>query len=213
MDRIPSRYPWPPRPKSSATSDKERMMRKLTIALMTLTALGAAGAFAEEETVQVTKYTMTDIDGKAVDLASYEGKVLLLVNVASKCGLTPQYTQLVEIHDKYRAQGFEVLGFPANNFMGQEPGTDEEIKTFCSTRFGVEFPMFSKISVKGDDIEPLYAELTSTEHNGEFGGEIKWNFTKFLVGKEGRVIGRFEPQVKPDAPEVTSAIESAIQAR
>lgn len=188
-------------------------MRKLTIALMTLTALGAAGAFAEEETVQVTKYTMTDIDGKAVDLASYEGKVLLLVNVASKCGLTPQYTQLVEIHDKYRAQGFEVLGFPANNFMGQEPGTDEEIKTFCSTRFGVEFPMFSKISVKGDDIEPLYAELTSTERNGEFGGEIKWNFTKFLVGKGGRVIGRFEPQVKPDAPEVTSAIESAIQAR
>jgi len=198
---------------SSPTSDKERMMRRPMIALMTLTALGAAGAFAEEETVQVTKYTMTDIDGKAVDLASYEGKVLLLVNVASKCGLTPQYTQLVEIHDKYRAQGFEVLGFPANNFMGQEPGTDEEIKTFCSTRFGVEFPMFSKISVKGDDIEPLYAELTSTERNGEFGGEIKWNFTKFLVGKEGKVIGRFEPQVKPDAPEVTSAIESAIQAR
>jgi glutathione peroxidase len=97
--------------------------------------------------------------------------------------------------------------------MGQESGTDEEIKTFCSTRFGVEFPMFSKISVKGDDIEPLYVELTSTDHNGEFGGEIKWNFTKFLVGKEGKVIARFEPQVKPDAPEVTSAIESAIQSR
>ena len=188
-------------------------MRRLMIALVILTALGAVGAFAEDETVQVTKYTMTDIDGNAVDLGSYEGKVLLVVNVASKCGLTPQYTQLVEIHDKYRSEGFEVLGFPANNFMGQEPGTDEEIKTFCSTRFGVEFPMFSKISVKGDDIEPLYAELTSTDHNGEFGGEIKWNFTKFLVGKEGKVIARFEPQVKPDAPEVTSAIESAIQSR
>ncbi len=188
-------------------------MTRQMIALVILTALGAVGAFAQDETVQVTKYTMTDIDGNAVDLGSYEGKVLLVVNVASKCGLTPQYTQLVEIHDKYRSEGFEVLGFPANNFMGQEPGTDEEIKTFCSTRFGVEFPMFSKISVKGDDIEPLYAELTSTDHHGVFGGAIKWNFTKFLVGKEGKVIARFEPQVKPDAPEVTSAIESAIQSR
>jgi glutathione peroxidase len=156
---------------------------------------------------------MTDIDGTSVDLSSYQGKVLMLVNVASKCGLTPQYTQHVEIHQKYRDQGFEVLGFPANNFMGQEPGTNEEIKTFCATRFGVEFPIFSKISVKGDDIAPLYAELTSQESNGEFGGEIKWNFTKFLVGRDGRVIDRFEPQVKPDAPEVISALEAAIAAR
>ena len=188
-------------------------MKARAMAAIALAAFGiASGVSAEDEegTVQVTKYTMKDIDGREVDLGRYQGKVLLLVNVASKCGLTPQYTQLVQIHQKYRDLGFEVLGFPANNFMGQEPGTNEEIKTFCSTRFGVEFPIFSKISVKGDDIDPLYAELTSTEANGELGGEIKWNFTKFLVGKDGRVIDRFEPQVKPDAPEVTRAIEAAI---
>jgi glutathione peroxidase len=187
-------------------------MKARVSAALTLAALGIAFSVSadEEGTVQVTKYTMKDIDGREVDLGRYQGKVLLLVNVASKCGLTPQYTQLVEIHQKYRDRGFEVLGFPANNFMGQEPGTNEEIKTFCSTRYGVEFPIFSKISVKGDDIDPLYAELTSSEANGGFGGEIKWNFTKFLVGKDGKVIARFEPQVKPDAPEVVSAIEAAI---
>jgi glutathione peroxidase len=177
---------------------------------MTALCLASAAMAGEGETLQVTKYTMTSIDGQPVDLASYQGKVLMVVNVASKCGLTPQYTQLVEIREKYKDRGFEVLGFPANNFMGQEPGTNEEIKTFCSTRFGVEFPMFSKISVKGDDIDPLYANLTSAEANGEFGGEIKWNFTKFLVGKDGRVIDRFEPPVNPDAPEVVQAIEAAI---
>jgi glutathione peroxidase len=187
------------------------MKRSVTVALVLIALCIASGVAAGEgETVQVTKYKMKDIDGKEVDLASYQGKVLLVVNVASKCGLTPQYTQLVELHKKYRAQGFEVIGFPANNFMGQEPGTNEEIKTFCSTKYGVEFPIMSKISVKGSDIDPLYAELTSTEKNGEFGGEIKWNFTKFLVGKDGKVIDRFEPPVKPDAPEVITAIEAAI---
>jgi len=180
-------------------------------ALALIAIMTASGAFAGEgDTVQVTKYKMKDIDGKDVDLSAYQGKVLMVVNVASKCGLTPQYAQLVEIRKKYKDQGFEVLGFPANNFMGQEPGTNEEIKTFCSTKYGVDFPIMSKISVKGDDIDPLYAELTSTEKNGEFGGEIKWNFTKFLIGKDGKVIDRFEPPVKPDAPEVTSAIEAAI---
>ena len=187
------------------------MKRLIAAASAVLVAFGVTfGAFAAGGTVQVTTYKMKSIDNQDVDLASYQGKVLLVVNVASKCGLTPQYTQLVELHKKYKAQGFEVLGFPANNFMGQEPGTNEEIKTFCSTRFGVEFPMFSKISVKGDDIAPLYADLTSKEVNGDYGGEIKWNFTKFLVGKDGKVIDRFEPPVKPDAPEVVSAIESAI---
>ena len=182
-------------------------------ALALIAIMTAAVAFAgEETTVQVTKYKMKDIDGKEVDLSAYQGKVLMVVNVASKCGLTPQYTQLVALHKKYKDQGFEVIGFPANNFMGQEPGTNEEIKTFCSTKYGVEFPIMSKISVKGDDIDPLYAELTSSEKNGEFGGEIKWNFTKFLVGKDGKVIDRFEPPVKPDAPEVVSAIEAAIAA-
>jgi glutathione peroxidase len=188
---------------------------KLAMTALALTAICiSSGAFAGEEgTVQVTEYTMKDIDGKEVDLASYQGKVLMVVNVASKCGLTPQYTQLVQIHQKYKDRGFEVLGFPANNFMGQEPGTNEEIKAFCSTRYGVEFPIFSKISVKGDDIDPLYAKLTSTEANGDFGGEIKWNFTKFLVGKDGKVIDRFEPRVLPDDPAVISAIEAAIAAR
>jgi glutathione peroxidase len=187
------------------------MKRSVTAALVLIALCMASGAAGGEgETVQVTKYKMKDIDGKEVDLASYQGKVLMVVNVASKCGLTPQYTQLVALHKKYKDQGFEVLGFPANNFMGQEPGTNEEIKTFCSTKYGVEFPIMSKISVKGDDIDPLYAELTSTEKNGEFGGEIKWNFTKFLVGKDGKVIDRFEPPVKPDAPEVITAIEAAI---
>jgi glutathione peroxidase len=182
------------------------------MAALALAALGITlGVSADEEgTVQVTKHTMRDIDGREVDLARYQGKVLMLVNVASKCGLTPQYTQLVQLHETYREQGFEVLGFPANDFMGQEPGTNEEIKTFCSTRYGVEFPIFSKISVKGDGIDPLYAELTSKDANGKFGGEIQWNFTKFLVGRDGKVVGRFEPRVKPDAPEVVAAIEAAI---
>jgi glutathione peroxidase len=159
---------------------------------------------------KVTDHTMKDIDGKEVDLTSYEGKVLMVVNVASKCGLTPQYEQLVEIHKKYKDKGFEVLGFPANNFMSQEPGTDADIKEFCSSKFGVEFPMFSKISVKGDDIDPLYQELTSKDENGDFGGEIQWNFTKFLVNKTGEVVARFEPRTKPDAPEVVEAIEKAL---
>jgi glutathione peroxidase len=190
------------------------MRSPVVIALaLTVLAVAAGAAAGEDATVQVTKFTKKDIDGKDVDLASYQGKVLMVVNVASKCGLTPQYTQLVEMHKKYKDQGFEVIGFPANNFMGQEPGTNEEIKTFCSTKYGVEFPIMSKISVKGGDIDPLYAELTSTEANGKFGGEIKWNFTKFLVGRDGHVIARFEPPVKPDAPEVVAAVESALAAK
>lgn len=187
-------------------------MKAFRMAVMAIAVFGVAlGAVAGEEgTVQVTKHAAKDISGNDVDLSQYEGKVLMVVNVASKCGLTPQYEQLVQLHEKYKDQGFEVLGFPANNFMGQEPGTNEEIQTFCKTNYGVEFPLFSKVSVKGDDIDPLYAELTSTEANGDFGGEIKWNFTKFLVGKDGKVIDRFEPPVKPDAPEVVEAIEAAL---
>ncbi len=181
-------------------------MRALAMVLailgcMTMTAFASDGA-------KVTDQKVTNIDGKEVDLKDYEGKVVLMVNVASKCGLTPQYEQLVGLHEKFKDKGFQVLGFPANNFGGQEPGTNEEIKTFCSTKFGVEFPMFSKVSVKGDDIAPLYKELT--QENGDFNGDIKWNFTKFLVGKDGKVIARFEPTVKPDAPEVVSAIEKAL---
>jgi glutathione peroxidase len=156
-------------------------------------------------------FTLKSIDGAPAPLASYKGKVLLVVNVASKCGFTPQYTALEALYEKYKNQGLVVIGFPANNFMGQEPGTDEEIKTFCSRNYNVSFPMYSKISVKGDDKAPLYQFLTDTTANPKTGGEIKWNFTKFLVDRDGKVIQRFEPAVKPDSPEAIAAIETALK--
>lgn len=186
-------------------------MKSLHRSFMLLLMVGmSVSAFGEG--ASVLDHTMKDIDGNDVDLAKYKGQVVLIVNVASKCGLTPQYEQLVAINKKYKDKGFTILGFPANNFMGQEPGTDAEIKTFCSTTYGVDFPIFSKISVKGDDTHPLYQELTSKETNGEFGGDIKWNFDKFLVNKEGKVVARFDPPVKPDADEVIAKIESELNA-
>ncbi len=136
---------------------------------------------------------------------------MLIVNVASKCGFTPQYEGLEAVYEKYKDQGFVIVGFPANNFMAQEPGTNEEIKTFCSTKYNVKFPLYSKISVKGEDKAPLYQFLTDTSANPKTGGEIKWNFTKFLVDRNGKVIARFESPVKPDSPEVTAAIEKALK--
>ena len=166
---------------------------------------GAAG------TNSPLQFTMTDIDGRMVDLAQYRGKVVLIVNTASKCGLTPQYEALQAIHERYSDRGFTVLAFPANNFNNQEPGTDEEIKSFCTLNYNVSFPLFSKISVKGDDIHPLYQYLTSKDTNPGFDGEISWNFTKFLVNRHGRVVARFEPRTKPDSEEVTEAVEGAIK--
>jgi glutathione peroxidase len=159
----------------------------------------------------VLDFTLNSIDGKSTPLASYKGKVLLIVNVASRCGYTPQYTQLEAVYEKYKDQGLVILGFPANNFMGQEPGTNEEIKTFCSTKYNVTFPLFSKISVKGDDKAPLYQFLTDKTTSPSTGGEIGWNFTKFLVDRDGKVIQRFDSKVKPDAAEVVSAIEGALK--
>lgn len=156
----------------------------------------------------VLDYTMNRLDGAEEDLASHRGNVLLLVNVASRCGLTPQYTALEALHEKYNARGFEVLGFPANDFMGQEPGTNEEIAEFCSSTYGVTFPMFSKISVKGSDIHPLYAELTSMP--APIGGEVQWNFQKYLVDREGNVVRMFEPRTTPDDPEVVQAVEELL---
>ena len=150
-------------------------------------------------------FTLNSIDGSPAPLAAYRGKVLLVVNVASKCGFTPQYKALEGLYEKYKGQGLVIAGFPANNFMSQEPGTDAEIKTFCTRTYGVTFPMYSKISVKGKDIAPLYEYLTEAK-----GGDIKWNFTKFLVGKDGAIVARFEPAVKPDDPQVTGAIEKAL---
>ena len=158
----------------------------------------------------VYSFTLNSIDGKPAPLADYKGKVVLLVNVASQCGYTPQYSALEAIYEKYKDQGFVILGFPANNFGAQEPGTNEEIKTFCTRKYSVTFPMYSKISVKGDDQAPLYAYLTK-ETGAGIAGEIKWNFTKFLVDRDGKVIQRFEPAVTPDSKEVTAAIEKQLK--
>jgi glutathione peroxidase len=156
-------------------------------------------------------FTLNSLDGKPAPLAEYKGKVVLIVNVASRCGYTPQYTGLEKVYEKYKAQGFVILGFPANNFGGQEPGTNEEIKTFCSSKYQVTFPMYSKVSVKGADTTPLYQFLTDKEAHPATGGEIKWNFTKFLVDRNGKVIERFEPAVTPESADVTSAIEKALK--
>lgn len=153
-------------------------------------------------------HTMTLIDGSPQNLAEYRGKVVLIVNVASKCGLTPQYEGLESLYRAHKDQGFVILAFPANNFMGQEPGSDEEIAAFCAENYGVTFPMFSKISVKGDDIHPLYQDLTSLPE--PLGGEIRWNFEKFLIDRQGHVIERFHPRIKPDAPELTELITKAL---
>ena len=177
-------------------------MRKLMLSLLFSTTMFAAS--------NVYDFTMNSIDGQPAPISAYKGKVLLLVNVASKCGFTPQYAALESIYEKYKDQGLVVMGFPANNFMSQEPGTNEEIKSFCSRTYSVKFPMYSKISVKNDDKAPLYQFLTDKTTNPQFGGEIKWNFTKFLVDRNGKIIGRFEPQVKPDSPEVVSAVEKAL---
>jgi glutathione peroxidase len=158
----------------------------------------------------VYDFTLNSIDGQPAPLAAYKGKVVLLVNVASRCGYTPQYAALESIYEKYKDRGFVIVGIPANNFGGQEPGTNQEIKTFCSSKYNVTFPMMAKVSVKGEDTTPLYQYLTDKAANPQTGGEIKWNFTKFLVGPDGRVIARFEPEVTPDAPQVASAIEKAL---
>ena len=158
----------------------------------------------------IYSFTLNSIDGKPAPLADYKGKVVLLVNVASQCGYTPQYTALESIYEKYKDQGFVILGFPANNFGAQEPGTNEEIKTFCTRKYSVTFPMYSKISVKGADQAPLYTYLTKDTGAG-ISGEIKWNFTKFLVDRNGNVIQRFEPAVTPDSKDVTGAIEKHLK--
>jgi glutathione peroxidase len=155
-------------------------------------------------------FTLNSIDGKPAPLADYKGKVILVVNVASQCGYTPQYSALESTYEKYKDKGFVILGFPANNFGAQEPGTNEEIKTFCSRKYSVTFPMYAKISVKGADQAPLYAYLTKdTPEN--IRGEIKWNFTKFLVDRNGNVVQRFEPAVTPDSSEAIAAIEKQLK--
>jgi glutathione peroxidase len=199
------------------------MKKKITllaIAILIVTSAALAltrfNKSAANESVKMTEksvleFTMKNIDGKDVKMDEYRGKVLMIVNVASKCGYTPQYEGLEAIYRKYKDQGLVVMGFPANNFMGQEPGTNEEIKTFCSTRYNVTFPMFSKISVKGDDINPLFQFLTSKETNPEFSGDISWNFNKFLVDRTGKIVGRFSTREKPESENIALAIEKALK--
>jgi len=158
----------------------------------------------------VYDFTMKDIDGNDVKLDAFKGRVIMIVNTASKCGYTPQYEGLEAIYEKYKDRGFVILGFPANNFMGQEPGTEKEIKEFCALKYNVTFPMFSKISVAGRDQHPLYGFLTNKATNPEFGGEISWNFNKFLIGKDGKVVGRFATAVKPEDASVITAIETEL---
>jgi glutathione peroxidase len=155
-------------------------------------------------------FTLNSIDGKPAPLADYKGKVVLVVNVASQCGFTPQYSALEATYEKYKEKGFVILGFPANNFNAQEPGTNEEIKTFCTRKYSVTFPMYAKISVKGADQAPFYAYLTKDTGPG-VAGEIKWNFTKFLVDRNGKVVQRFESEVTPDSKEVIAAIERQLK--
>ena len=158
----------------------------------------------------VYDFTMKDIDGNDVKLDAFKGRLIMIVNTASKCGYTPQYEGLEAIYKKYKDRGFVILGFPANNFMGQEPGTEKEIKEFCTLKYNVTFPMFSKISVTGRDQHPLYGFLTNKATNPEFGGEISWNFNKFLIGKDGKVIGRFATAIKPEDASVIAAIETQL---
>jgi glutathione peroxidase len=150
------------------------------------------------------------LEGEPTDLSQYKGKALLMVNVASKCGLTPQYEGLEQLHEKYGTRGFEVLGFPCNQFMGQEPGTAEEIREFCDTNYHVQFPLFEKIDVNGDNQHPIFAELEQQADADGEAGDVKWNFEKFLVSPEGKVVGRFRPQVTPDDPALVEAIEAQL---
>ncbi len=187
-------------------------MMKLLIATLAFTTVTPAWAGDDAGVSPALDFTMKNIDGKEVKLADYEGSVLLVVNVASKCGLTPQYEQLEALNKKYKDQGLKILAFPANNFGGQEPGSNEQIKSFCTNTYNVTFDLFAKVSVKGDDICPLYAYLTDETKNAPNGGEIKWNFTKFLVDRKGKVIARFGPRTTPMDKDVVDKIEVALKA-
>jgi glutathione peroxidase len=179
-------------------------MKHLCTIALSLTCLGA---FAADS---VHDFTVKSIDGKEVSLSEYKGKAMLIVNVASRCGYTKQYSNLVKLHQQYKDKGLVVMGFPANNYGKQEPGSDAEIKQFCSSKFDVDFPMFSKVSVKGADKHELFKHLTAAK-NPDFTGDIKWNFEKILVDKDGKVVRRFRSNAKPDGPEITGAVDKVLK--
>jgi glutathione peroxidase len=189
----------------------------LVVAVFLITIAGCSEQ--EAATTQVSQsgaqrtiydFSVKDIDGKEVSLSAYRGDVVLIVNVASRCGFTPQYGGLQSLYKTYKDKGLVVLGFPANNFMGQEPGSDQEIKAFCTTKYHVTFPMFSKISVEGKDQAPLYAFLTDKRANPTVDGKISWNFNKFLIGRDGKVIRQFGSRTAPDNPELVGVINQAL---
>jgi glutathione peroxidase len=180
-----------------------------TLALGLLSILVAAVTAATGNSIY--NYKINTLEGKSSSLGDYKGKVVLLVNVASKCGYTPQYKALEALQKKYEAKGFTVVGVPCNDFGSQEPGTSAEIRKFCTENYDVTFPLMEKIHVKGSEQHPLYARLTGPE--AEFPGDIKWNFSKFLIGRDGKVLKRFESPVKPDSAEMTHAIEAALAAK
>jgi glutathione peroxidase len=198
-------------PRLKFSSAKETTMKAVrkgsvrTILVLGLVMLMVGSAVA----ANIYDFTLPSIDGKPMPLAEFKGKVVLVVNVASRCGYTPQYSALESLYEKYKDQGFVIVGFPANNFGAQEPGTNEEIKTFCSRKYNVTFPMYSKVSVKGGDQTPLYQYLTKQTGSG-IAGDIKWNFTKFLVDRNGNVVERFESAVTPDSKEIVSAVEKQL---
>lgn len=183
----------------------------MKIILLSVIVLGffmfCAAPLKAQSPADIYGFTVNDIDGNPVPLADYKGKVVLIVNTASNCGLTPQYKSLEELYQKYKDKDFVVLAFPANNFMGQEPGTNEEIKNFCTINYKTTFPLFSKISVQGEDIAPLYAYLTSVPG---FEGGIIWNFNKFLISREGKVVARFASPVNPMSDEMIKAVEGQL---
>jgi len=209
------------------------MSNKMIASLLLLAAVVAAGCWAKDifakdvvrdpttmpaagsmgQPASPLDFAVKDIDGKDVKLSDYRGKVVMIVNVASKCGFTPQYTALEALYKKYADQGFVIIGFPANNFGHQEPGTNTEIKEFCTSKFDVTFPMMAKISVGGDDQAPLYKFLTEETTAGEFKGPIAWNFTKFVVDRNGNLIGRFASATKPSDPAVVKLVEKALAAK
>jgi glutathione peroxidase len=176
--------------------------------LLILAALSLLQVVCSHAADSIYKISLKDIDGKSTSLKPYEGKVLLIVNVASKCGYTPQYAGLEGLYEKYKDKDFAVLGFPCNQFGGQEPGTNEEIKTFCSSKYQVTFPLFDKIEVNGPNRHPLYGLLAGA--GSPFPGDIKWNFNKFLIGRDGKILKRFDSKVKPDSDEVAQAVEKAL---
>src|SRR5499427_10879347 len=185
--------------------------RIVIVASLTMLAV-VAGAQTKSggKVSDVLNFTMNTITGQLVNLSNYSGKVVLIVNTVSQCGFTYQYEGLQKLHKKYAAQGLSILGFPSNDFGAQEPGSDAEIQQFCKSNYGVQFDMFSKVKVLGRDKVPLFQHLTSSATNPKFPGEIDWNFEKFLIGRDGQIIGRFKSPVEPQSRELTGAIEAAL---